>query len=93
MTDQTKIYPIRTTRTDGHGRDYVYFASQPGRTNMSREERIEGWLGNTNGVSRTALGAFDNLTDARRAARKALGYGPRQGKMRTNYYGEPHEFY
>lgn len=31
---------------------------QAGRTNMSREERVKGWLGNTDGVDYRALGRF-----------------------------------
>jgi hypothetical protein len=46
--------------------------TQPGRTNQSGQERIEGWLGTTNDWSRTAHGEFETL-EAARAQCASLG--------------------
>jgi hypothetical protein len=35
-----------------------YLSRSPQTTNLSHEEKIEGWLGNTNGIDRHALGEF-----------------------------------
>lgn len=72
------IYAILVCHVSG--REYVVFAREPGLTNMSLEPRVEGWLGSTNGTNRTALGAFRSEALARKAARGALGYGPREGR-------------
>ena len=36
----------------------------PQKTNMSGEFKISGWLGETNNISRTALGKFTSLKEA-----------------------------
>lgn len=79
----TKIYPILVSPQRGN--NYVVMSDEPGCTNISREPRTSGWLGTTNNTSRTALGAFTTQTAANRAARKALGYDARQGRMRYDY--------
>lgn len=40
------------------------FDNHPGRTNMSHEERIDGWLGTTNDIQSMALGHWriDSVT-------------------------------
>ena len=38
---------------------------QPGRTNMSHEVQLDGWLGTTNNIDRTACGAVEVYRDAR----------------------------
>ena len=50
------VYPIHYTHIHRGGEWYGVWA-QPGRTNMSHEERLTGWLGTTNDVQATALGA------------------------------------
>ncbi len=75
----TKIYPIYVSPASGQ--PYVSMSDEPGITNMSREPRVSGWLGTTNNTSRTALGVFTSQTAANRAARKALGYSARQGRV------------
>ena len=79
----TKIYPILVSPQ--RGEDYVVMSDEPGCTNISGESRISGWLGTTNNTSRTALGAFSTQTEANRAARKALGYDARNGRVRYEY--------
>jgi len=39
--------------------DRAYIGREPQRTNMSHEERIEGWCGTTSDISVTALGVVD----------------------------------
>lgn len=48
-------------------RDYYAITSTPQRTNMSHEERIEGWLGTTNDWSVQAMGEFETIDAAREA--------------------------
>ena len=48
-------------------------STEPGRTNQSREVRLEGWLGTTNDTAEFAHGEFDTLELAQAAA-AALGY-------------------
>jgi len=48
------------------------FAS-PGKTNMSHEVKITGWLGTSNDMDETALGEFDSLELARKKCEE-LGY-------------------
>ena len=43
--------------------DHYELARQPGRTNMSHEEMLTGWLGETNNVSRYAEGAVRITND------------------------------
>ena len=75
----TKIFPIYVSSASG--RTYVRMSDEPGVSNVSREPRVSGWLGTTNGTSRTALGVFTSQTAANRAARQALGYSARQGRV------------
>lgn len=51
------VYPIRRIHIH-NGEQSVELRTQPGRTNMSHEVRIEGWLGTTDDVEATALGQF-----------------------------------
>jgi hypothetical protein len=51
------IYPILVEPENGAER-YTY-SHRPGQTNMSHEERIDGWLGCTDGVHQTALGKYE----------------------------------
>jgi len=45
----------------------VEIHTRPGRTNMSREERTDGWLGTTNDTAEHALGEFETIKEARAA--------------------------
>jgi len=59
---------IGTNRDQRHiDGDNIVITTTPGRTNMSNEVRIEGWLGSSNDWSRSAHGLF-NTEDAARAA-------------------------
>ena len=40
----------------GYSTEYHHLADQPGRTNMSNEERLRGWLGTTNDIQEYAYG-------------------------------------
>ena len=57
--------------------------TNPGRTNMSHEERTDGWLGTTNDNAVYAHGEFETLESARAAAHE-MGF--------TKYY-EPENKY
>lgn len=57
--------------------DHLTITTQPGRTNVSREERTAGWLGQTGDWSATALGEFDTLA-ALHGAIRAEGFDPGQ---------------
>lgn len=37
----------------------IYFLMEPGRTNLSGEQRVDGWLGTTDDIYQVALGLFD----------------------------------
>lgn len=47
--------------------EMAWIQTYPGRTNMSNEERTEGWLGTTNDWSKSAHGEYDTLEEARKA--------------------------
>ena len=69
---------VGPNRRDSHGNfiakgGVLYITTQPGRTNSSREERTDGWLGTTNDNAQYAHGEFDSLVEARAAAVE-LGY-------------------
>lgn len=51
----------------------IDIATEPGRTNMSNEPCIEGWLGTTSDWHRAAHGAFETLEAARAAAEAQFG--------------------
>jgi hypothetical protein len=51
------IYPIE--REWDSGETMITYSDRPGRTNMSHEERVSGWLGCTNDVHETALGEYE----------------------------------
>ena len=55
----------------------VWISTEPGRTNMSNEERIDGWLGTTNDWYRSAHGEYATLDEARAAVVKMVGENPR----------------
>lgn len=50
------FYVIRR-ESEQRGVRYV-LQIEPGRTNMSREPRVKGWLGNTDGIDFRAQGQF-----------------------------------
>jgi hypothetical protein len=63
----SKFYLIKREDVGPNGMDEdpIYeIHNAPGRTNSSREERTEGWLGTTNDISRHALGEFDSVLEA-----------------------------
>jgi hypothetical protein len=41
------------------GEDHYQLRTEPGRTNMSHEPRLHGWLGTTNNVARYAEGCVE----------------------------------
>lgn len=43
----------------------MHIMTEPGRTNMSHQEKIDGWLGTTNDWCRDAHGAYASLEAAR----------------------------
>lgn len=43
---------------------YMTIETRPGQTNMSHEERTNGWLGETNGWSAYACGEYDTVEEA-----------------------------
>lgn len=45
----------------GNCADWLSVHGKPGKTNMSRVERAEGWLGQTGDTSSTALGEFEDF--------------------------------
>lgn len=55
--------------------EWVEIISQPGRTNLSHEERTDGWLGTTNDVYECAIGEFETL-EAAREELQTRGYIP-----------------
>lgn len=49
---------VTTTSRPRQGETY-HLNAQPGRTNLSHEARIKGWLGTTDNIYRSALGYFE----------------------------------
>ncbi len=47
---------VVTTHDTSSGREYYEARSEPWKTNQSHEERLRGWLGETNNKSRRAQG-------------------------------------
>ena len=43
----------------GSQRSFYRISSEPFRTNSSHEDKVNGWLGCTNGVNCTAIGRFE----------------------------------
>ena len=75
---QMKYYPILLNYVGpnpdsmaAHLRERIYISRTPGRKNLSREECIDGWLGQTNDRSECALGEFD--ADGARQLLKSYG--------------------
>lgn len=72
-------------KRDSHGNirgdsEVMSICTEPGRTNQSREVRVEGWLGTTNDTSRRAHGEFVTVEEARaEAARLGFTAKPRNG--------------
>ena len=58
-----KYFLIRVVYNNQNGREVYRLAAEPGRTNQSHEQRLEGWLGETNNVSRHAEGAVEMYRD------------------------------
>ena len=53
--------------------DYYEICTTPGITNMSKEVRIDGWLGSTNDWSKTAHGEFETIEAARAKIEQEIG--------------------
>lgn len=51
------VYPVRY-RHIRRGDEWLKLRLRPGRTNLSHAPRTRGWLGTTNDVEATALGAY-----------------------------------
>jgi hypothetical protein len=81
------IYPVLIRNLNAPKTDpaHVVFRDSPGHTNLSREPRINGSLGTTNNISATALGEYSNLKEAKKAARAALSYPPKRGRLRYDH--------
>jgi hypothetical protein len=58
------VYPVRY---ENDSATWYRFYSEPARTNMSNEERVSGWLGNSYGEDAEALGEYRvvGFTDGR----------------------------
>ena len=68
-TAATKFYIIETSYFGPNPNqnldfDRLEICTEPGYTNSSNEMRTEGWLGQTNDVSKYARGVFDTFEDA-----------------------------
>ncbi|KKM92661.1 hypothetical protein LCGC14_1216190 [marine sediment metagenome] len=58
-----EIYLIEIYNTSKNTRSWEAY-DRPQKTNLSGEFRVSGWLGETNNISRTALGKFTSLKGA-----------------------------
>lgn len=68
LADAQLFYAVMSDNTnDTDSIEKITFLSSPERKNMSREACVEGWLGTTDGIDKSALGLFDNV-----GARKLL---------------------
>jgi hypothetical protein len=59
MVDGTYYLISKTSGRD----EWWVLQEEPGRTNLSHEPKIRGWLGETNNVSRHALGRVELYTN------------------------------
>lgn len=82
----TSLYYPVCERNLETGNVVFYIRYSPATTNRAGKPLAEGWLGTTNGVSRTALGEYKSLQAAIRACRAANKGGPR---LRWNENLEP----
>jgi hypothetical protein len=57
---------------DGEDHHRMFIQTEPGQTNMSREVRVDGWLGTTNNIREHAHGAYDSESEARLAVEALL---------------------
>lgn len=64
-SEGSKVYPVQCSHVH---RDEVWttISTAPGRTNLSREIKLNGWLGTTNDVSETALGEWTVVSVSKR---------------------------
>jgi len=53
--------------------DRICIRSEPARTNMSGEVRVDGWCGTTNDWSITAYGEYETIDEAERAVTDIFG--------------------
>lgn len=53
--------------------DEVRIQTEPGRTNSSRQERTDGWLGTTNDWAEVAHGEYETEEEAREAIEERFG--------------------
>lgn len=53
-----QVYVVTSERPRATHPTYTFRAT-PGRTNLSHEERVKGWLGSTDNVNRYALGRYE----------------------------------
>lgn len=66
----TKFYVLSSENVgpnaDDNKNSHTYWVStEPGITNMSRQVKLEGWLGTTNDVTEYAHGEFNSLEEAK----------------------------
>lgn len=73
--------------------DCIEISTQPARTNMSHEIKLEGWCGTTNDWATYAHGEYETEQDARNYIKET--FGPVREDDETDYYigydedGEP----
>lgn len=64
------VGPNLSDRCNSHT---VHITTEPGRTNMSNEVRVDGWLGTSNDWAAYAHGEYDSIESARAAVIEMLG--------------------
>ena len=64
-----RYFLVRRIDNNQRGVETYSLMTRPGRTNRSHEERLSGWLGETNNMSRHAEGAVEVYRDKRGALR------------------------
>lgn len=62
-----KFYVIESVDTMGQDNrnDKVMISTEPARTNLSKEIRLEGWCGTTDNISTIARGEYGSIEEAR----------------------------
>lgn len=77
------VGPNLSDRCNSHT---VQITTEPGRTNMSNEVRVDGWLGTSNDWAAYAHGEYDSIEAARAAIVEMLGENRR--KIDNNEFAE-----
>ena len=53
-----EYFVVDVTFNNDHGRTRYDMHIAPQKTNMSHEEKVHGWLGETNNINQTAIGKW-----------------------------------